>query len=196
MKGSKMRTTWMIGTLALALAACGGKSKASEGPKMDGDKMDGDKMGGDKMGMGMDMKMGMADPAPATRAVLDSVKDYASWPKFTENETPNQSEGHMNMYVLAFHNQVVTDAIAAATLPLPDGAIIVKQEMMKADDPPMSITVMSKQAGAWYWVKASPDGMKVMTMDGMAMEGNEVGMCKDCHDNAADNDFVLTHKFK
>jgi len=35
-----------------------------------------------------------------------------------------------------------------------------------------------------------------MTMNDMALEGTAVGMCKDCHDNGADNDFVLTHKFK
>ncbi len=107
-----------------------------------------------------------------------------------------KSEGHMGMFVLAFHNQVVGDAITAKTLPLPDGAVIVKEEMMSADAKPMSVTIMSKQGGEWYWVKASPDLMKVMTMKGMPLEGTSVGMCKDCHDNGSDNDFVLTHKFK
>lgn len=166
------------------LVACGGSKANPEKPM--------DKMGG---GM-MDMKMGMADPSAATAPVLAAAKDYASWPKFAENQTPNKSEGHMGMMVLAFHNKVVGDAIAAKTLPLPDGAVIVKEEMMGADAKPMSVTIMSKQGGEWYYVKASPDLMKVMTMNDMAMEGTSVGMCKDCHDNAADNDFVLTHKFK
>lgn len=186
-----LRTIAVLGTLSLGLlGGCGGKAKGADQPQMD-------KMGGmDGMkGMG-DMKMGMADPSPASQAILAAAKDYATWPKFAEAPTPKKSEGHMGMWVLPFHNQVVTDAIAKHTLPLPDGAVIVKQEMMKADAAPMSITVMSKQGGAWYYVKASPDGMKVMTMNGMAMEGPEVAMCKDCHDNAADNDFVLTHKFK
>lgn len=181
-----MRMTWILGTSVLLVAACGGSKPKSEG------------MGGDMgQGMGgMKMEMGMADPAPDTKAVLDSVKDYTSWPKFAENQQPAKSEGHMGMHVLAFHNQVVGEAIKSKTLPLPDGALIVKQEMTAADAAPMSITVMSKQGGNWYWVKASPDGMKVMTMNGMAMEGRDVAMCKDCHGNESDNDFVFTHKFK
>ena len=101
----------------------------------------------------------------------------------------------MNKYVLAFHNQTVTDAIAAGTLPLPDGAIIVKQQMTGADAQPESITVMSKQGGSWYWLEASADGTKVITVNDMPLEG-DVAMCRDCHDSASANDFVLTHTFK
>jgi hypothetical protein len=144
----------------------------------------------------MDMKMGMAAPSAESAAILASVKDYASWPKFAEMPTATRSEGHMNMFVLGYHNQVVTDAIASKTVPLPDGAIIVKQQMKSADAAPMSITVMSKQGGQWYWLSATPDGQQVMTMNNMPLEGPNVSMCKDCHDSAQDNDFVLTHKFR
>ncbi len=184
-----MKMTWLLGTTAMLLTACGGGGGGTKAK----DPKEG--MGGGMGGMGA-MTMGMADPAPDTQAILASVKGYESWPKFTEMQQPTRSEGHMNMYVLGFHNQVVADAITAHTLPLPEGAIIVKQERMKPDAAPMSITVMSKQGGAWYYVKASPDGMKVMTMNDMALAGPEVGMCKDCHGGAADNDYVLTHKFK
>ncbi len=170
--------------LLTTLVACGGGKAKPEKPM--------DKMGG---GM-MDMKMGMADPSAATAPVLAAAKGYTSWAKFAENQQPNKSEGHMGMFVLAFHNKVVGDAIAAKSLPLPDGALIVKEEMMTADAKAHSVTIMSKQGGEWYYVKASPDLMKVITMSDMPMEGTAVGMCKDCHGNASDNDFVLTHKFK
>lgn len=181
-----MTTAFTMTVLALALAACGGGAAKPASPG----GMTGGGMGG------MEMKMGMADPASATAPVLAAAKDYASWPTFPGKAAPSKSEGHMGMFVLAFHNQVVSDAIAAKTLPLPDGAVIVKREMPSADAAPMSVTIMSKQAGAWYYVKATPDLMKVMTMNDMAMEGPSVGMCKDCHGGAADNDFVLTHKFQ
>ncbi len=179
-----MKNTLLYVSL-VALAACGGSKAKSEKP--------GDMMGGGGM---MDMKMGMADPSAETTPVLAAAQGYASWPKFPENQQPMKSEGHMGMFVLAFHNTVVGDAITAKTLPLPDGAVIVKEEMMSADAKPTSVTIMSKQGGEWYYVKASPDLMKVMTMKDMAMEGKSVGMCKDCHENGSDNDFVLTHKFK
>jgi hypothetical protein len=179
-----MKSTLLYVSL-VALAACGGGKAKTEKP---GGMMD-------KGGM-MDMKMGMADPAAGTAPALAAAKGYATWAKFAENQEPKKSEGHMGMFVLAFHNKVVGDAITAKTLPLPDGAVIVKEEMMSADAKPMSVTIMSKQAGAWYYVKASPDLMKVMTMNGMALEGTSVSMCKDCHDQGSDNDFVMTHKFK
>ena len=187
-----MKNTLFYGSLVslvslVSLAACGGGKAKTEKP--------GDMMGGGGGGM-MDMKMGMADPSAETTPVLAAAQGYASWSKFPGVQQPTKSEGHMGMFVLAFHNKVVGDAITAKTLPLPDGAVIVKEEMMSADAKPMSVTIMSKQGGEWYYVKASPDLMKVMTMKDMPMEGKSVGMCKDCHANGSDNDFVLTHKFK
>ena len=171
--------------VALTLVGCGGgKSKGADKP-----------MGESDMGMmKMKMEMGMAAPSPETQAVLDQIKDYATWPRFAENPTPAFSKGHMKMYVLAFHNDVVADAIASNTLPLPDGALIVKQNMKAADAAPEALTIMSKQGGEWYYAETSPDG-KVITMNGMALEGRKVAMCTDCHDTAADNDYVFTHKF-
>lgn len=176
-------TLWYVPLVAVA--ACGGGKATTAKP---GGMMDPNGM--------MAMKMGMADPAAATAPVLAAANGYASWSKFPERQQPAKSQGHMGMFVLAFHNKVVGEAITAKTLPLPDGAVIVKEEMMSADAKPMSVTIMSKQGGEWYYVKASPDLMKVMTMNDMALEGTSVGMCKDCHDNGSDNDFVLTHKFK
>ena len=186
-----MRNTWSIPILLTAsLAACGGKSK--DNPAMPMTHDDKNAMGGD-MGM-MDMKMGMAAPSTDSQTVLAKIKDYASWPKFAENSEPKFSKAHMNMYVVTFHNDVVTAAINAHTLPLPDGALIVKDNKMKADAPPHSITIMSKQGGKWYWLEATPDG-KVVTMNDMAQEGYTAGMCVKCHDDASNNDFVFTHSF-
>jgi hypothetical protein len=136
-----MKNTVLFVSL-VALAACGGSKAKTEKPG-----------GMDKGGM-MDMKMGMADPSAETTPVLAAAKGYASWSKFPEMQQPAKSEGHMGMFVLAFHNKVVGDAITAKTLPLPDGAVIVKEEMMSADAKPMSVTIMSKQGGEWYYVKA------------------------------------------
>lgn len=95
--------------ITLPLMACGGSGKKTESP-----------MGGSD-DMKMEMKMGMAAPSAASAAILDGIKDYASWPKFDEMPAPAKSEGHMNMFVLGFHNQVVSDAIARSGRELPLG---------------------------------------------------------------------------
>jgi len=147
-------------------------------------------------GTSKEMKMQTAEPSATTKEVLGQIAGYQSWPKFTENATPKQSKGHMNMFVLAFHNDVVTGALEAKTLPLPDGSIIVKQNMAKAtDSAPMAITVMAKRGGKWHWSETTPDG-KVVVMEGKALEGEDVGMCVNCHQQSEDNDFVVTHPIK
>ncbi len=183
-----MHTIRLAPVLLTTLLACGGKSKDNAAKPMAHDSM-----GGGDMGM-MNMKMGMAAPSADSQAVLGKTKDYASWPTFAENPSPKFSKAHMNMWVVTFHNDIVTTAISAHTLPLPDGALIVKQNKMKADAPPQSLTMMSKQGGKWYWIQATPDG-QVVTMDGMAQEGYGAPMCVKCHDDASNNDFVFTHSF-
>lgn len=165
--------------LALLFAACGGKAKEPTTTTHD---------------MGMSMKLGMGAPSADSQALFAKVADYATWPKFSENAEPKPSKAHMNMFVVTYHNDVVTAAIASHTLPLPDGAVIVKQNKMKPDAPPQSLTIMSKQGGKWYWLDATPDG-HVVTINDMAQEGFGAPMCTKCHDDASNNDFVFTHPF-
>ncbi len=46
--------------------------------------------------------------------------------------------------------------LKSKTLLLPDGALIVKQNNMKADESPHALTIMSKRGGQWYWLEACP----------------------------------------
>ncbi len=174
--------------LAVFVSACGGKSNA---PAMPADHAGSGAMGGD---MAMEMKMGMAAPSAESQALIARTSGYATWPTFSENAQPKASKAHMNMYVVTFHNDVVTAAIAAHTLPLPDGAVIVKQNKMTPDAPPKTLTIMSKQSGKWYWLDATPDG-QVVTINDMPQEGFGAPMCTKCHTDAANNDYVFTHSF-
>ena len=140
------------------------------------------------VGIAMPIFMFIAmSPPPAMGLVVLSV--------FAENAEPKASKAHMGMFVVTYHNDVVTAAIGAHTLPLPDGAIIVKENKMKADEPVHALTIMSKQGGKWYWLETSPDGSHVITMNDMPQEGYNAQMCAKCHDDASYNDFVFTHSF-
>ena len=137
-----------------------------------------------------------ADPSSETRQVWALLANYKTWPKFAENPSPKRSATHENMFVVSYHNQAVAQAITSKTLPLPDGALIVKENYAKADDSsPMALTIMHKQGGAWYWIKAMADGKVFLDDAGKAMEGKNVAMCTMCH-KASTNDAVLTHNFK
>jgi len=63
------------------------------------------------------------------------------------------------MYVVAHYDDVVGAAVTSKSLPLPDGAVIVKDNLaMPTDTTPMAVTVMAKRDGRWYWIKATPGG--------------------------------------
>jgi len=130
----------------------------------------------------------------ATKQVLALTAGYQSWSKFPENQSLKPSPTHKNMQVISYYNDAVGGSMTSGSLPLPDGALIVKENWAKADDPgPMALTIMHKQGGDWYWCQVTPDG-QVFVEDGNALEGKNVAMCTNCHKSAA-NDAVLTHTF-
>jgi len=136
------------------------------------------------------------DPSADTQALWTKLQGYQGWQKFPENTSPKPSGAHMNMYVVTHYNDVVASAMASKTLPLPDGSMLVKDNFASQTDAmPMAITAMSKQGGKWYWVEAMPNGKVILAPDGSPLEGHGVTMCTGCHDAAAANDDVLTHKF-
>ena len=136
---------------------------------------------------------GAVAPTGEAKALLEKVKDYKSWPTFPDATAPKLSKGHGGLYVLAYHNDVVGQAVASHALPLPDGSIIVKENRPQADAAPAALSIMSKQGGGWYWLQATPDG-KVVTAKGKPMAGAVKG-CAGCHSQASDNDQVYTYKF-
>lgn len=136
-----------------------------------------------------------ATPSPTSRDILERTVDYRQWPNFPENMKIERSKMHREMYVLAFHNDVVTQAMEKRTLPLPDGAIIVKENYAHASDAgPKVLTIMAKENGAWYWLESTPDGRVVKEKE-RPLEGYDVGGCRSCHTHA-ENDFVFTHEFR
>jgi len=135
-------------------------------------------------------------PSSETESVLAATSGYSAWAMFPENTAPTLSKAHMGMYVVAHYNDVVATAVQAKTLPLPDGALIVKDNFAHADDKmPMAITVMSKQSGGWYWIEATSDGKVILDSMGKALEGTDVAMCVGCHESKKSNDYVMTHDF-
>ncbi|MBT9555539.1 MAG: hypothetical protein IV100_05885 [Myxococcales bacterium] len=140
---------------------------------------------------GMDGGMNLAEPSPATQALFDAIEGYAAWPKFEAAKEKTLSASHMNMWVVAYHNDVVTKALADSTFPLPVGSILVKENFAGKDDAmPMALTVMEKTEMGWYWLEGTPNGKVIVGSNGKAHEGHDVPMCSSCHKSDV-NDGVL-----
>jgi hypothetical protein len=128
--------------------------------------------------------------------VLAKTQGYARWPTFPENPQPTFSKQHFKMWVLAHYNEVVARAIQNKTLPLPEGATIVKDNFESANaDKPTLISTMSKRGGRWYFVQSTPEG-KVVVQDGKPQAGYNLAGCTSCHSQASENDQIYTHEFK
>src|SRR5262245_10379990 len=107
---------WFLAAAALGVGACGNSDNTSSAP--------------DAVMMGPKT----AEASAETKRVLGLTTGYKSWSKFAENQTPKPSVAHEGMFVVAYHNQVVAQALASKTLPLPDGSVIVKENMARPND--------------------------------------------------------------
>jgi len=137
-----------------------------------------------------------AEPSAQTAELLAQIEGYQDWPNFPENTSPTESESHLGLYVLAFYNPIDGDAITNHTLPLPDGAIIVKNNYADSAGTQLrAVTIMSKRSGMWYWAKTTPDGRVFVGPNGAPAEGTDVQSCINCHMGASANDMVFTHQF-
>lgn len=134
-------------------------------------------------------------PSPTTARILASIAGYQGWPRFVENRRPLRSASHDGTWVVAFYNHVVERAMSSAEpLPLPNGAILVKENRPSPDAAPAVLTIMSKEGDEWYWAKTTLDG-QVVVDDGEPVEG-AVESCRSCHAAARANDYVFTHPFQ
>jgi len=93
-----------------------------------------------------------------------------------------------------FINDKVQAALATFSGQLPDGSIIVKENV--GTDPSVTeakLTVMWKVAGFdsanndWFWAN--------ITAGGQVMAEGKVQTCAACHGGARSNDFVFSHQF-
>lgn len=133
---------------------------ACEGDGGGGDPVDPpDARPGDAMESRPDADPGAPDAAPDPAAdlweAITGANDYKEWAGFPGHEGVVPYTGHGATHRRAFVNTTAAGDLAA----MPDGSIIVK-ENLTSDNPAdlAAITVMQKQGATWYWARFMPDG--------------------------------------
>lgn len=132
---------------------------------------------------------GTVAPAGAAADILQRSREYRSWSRFSGYATPKPSKSHSGNHVVAWYNAAAAPAAQAGSGDFPDGSIIVKENRLSPDGPPVSLSVMAKQAGSWSWISATP-GWQVFTSDGAPLAG-DLDRCTGCH-VAAERDMVFS----
>ncbi len=130
-------------------------------------------------------------PAPGADSFWTYITkaDYTQWKFFPgyEGMYPGQSPhgAHLKLYA----NDIAYKA-AKNGQPMPDGAILVKENYGKDQKTLMAITPMYKSsgynsgAGDWFWAKYGPDGK--------AAVAGKVESCISCHEAMGGGDYVIT----
>lgn len=151
----------------------------------------------DNGGMSMTDSEGAGASAPTGAKLFTSIMQddpYQQWSQFSDYQGTLPSALPHGPMSQVFINGVVESALENFDGSLPDGSIIVKENV--GTSPAVSeaaLTVMLKVTGFdpdnsdWFWANMTPQGQIVA-------EG-KVQACAACHGGARANDFVFVHKF-
>jgi hypothetical protein len=171
-----MTMTWkwvIIAATAGQLAACGGEEEAP------------------RDAAGTPSAAGEAASAPTAETVwaqLESAnyRSWRLWPGTSERYEGTEPHG---MLLTTYVNDLALQALENGTLPLPDGAIVVKENYMP-DGTFDASTVMVKRAGYapehndWFWAKYDAAGN--------AEVAGRAEMCQACHSANRQRDHLMT----
>ena len=144
-----------------------------------------------------DEGMTLLDPSEHSQQLMDQIRDYDQWSYHGDLDTHYESGHPGDVWVIAYANETGEQAVDDQNIPVPEGAIYVKEEY-DADgaEDPFAVTVMEKlseQQGDWYWMKTDPDMERIVEgPEQTPLEGTENLGCIDCHGAAADDDYLMT----
>lgn len=122
---------------------------------------------------------------------ITQTDPYQNWGQFPDAQGIVPSSAPHGPMARIFINEPVEQALDADVGQLPDGAIIVKEQVGQSDsDKAEALTIMWKvdgfdpQNNDWFWADIKPDGT--------VMAEGKIDGCISCHSIVRDNDFVYT----
>ena len=140
------------------------------------------------------------DPSQDSADLLEDIENYGEWDHHAGVDTHFESGHPGDVWVIAYANEAGIETVEQEQIPVPEGAIFVKEEYDgDGVEDPSAVTVMAKlsdEMGDWYWLKSDPELEQVMEMEGMALEGTEDLGCIGCHAEAADRDYLMAPAFE
>lgn len=118
---------------------------------------------------------------------ITETDSYEDWDHFPGYEGMYQGTHPHGAYLKLYANEIAMEA-ARAGEPMPDGAILVKenygeQKELKGITPMYKKEGFNPDAGDWFWAKYKPDG----TVE----ESGKVEGCIKCH-QAAPEDYIFS----
>lgn len=120
---------------------------------------------------------------------MTQTHPYQKWSYWPGHEGIYPGKSPHGKYLKLYVNDIALKA-ARSHKPMPDGAIIVKENYGKDKKTLMAITPMYRvkgynpSAGDWFWVKYKPNGK--------AMASGKVQSCIKCHSVRKNHDWLFS----
>lgn len=124
-------------------------------------------------------------------ARISEEADYKSYSFFTDHEGEQQGQAPHGPFHRIYVNKTLLGALPIANGVVPDGSIIVKDNLSAAKEM-TGITVMAKIEGYdaensdWFWAMYSPEGE--------VRAAGKLDGCIGCHEGMKDNDYVIVKR--
>ncbi len=129
--------------------------------------------------------------AKAVWSYITKDSPYTKWKMWPGKEGIYPGKSPHGAFLKLYVNDIAYEAAKAAK-PMPDGAIIVKENYAEDKKTLAAITPMYKkkgfnpEAGDWWWAKYKPDGT--------AAASGKVKSCIECHAAAKKADYLFSKK--
>jgi len=137
---------------------------------------------------------GTTPTAAALFSQISQTDPYTAWDQFPEAKGVIASATPHGPMARVFINDKVNAALSNFDGALPDGSVIVKENIgASSTDKAENLTIMWKvagfnpDAGDWFWAMITPEGS-------VLAEG-AIASCIGCHGGARANDYVFLHAF-
>ena len=120
---------------------------------------------------------------------ITETNPYTQWSMYPDHEGVYPGKSPHGAFLKLYANDIAVRA-AKENKPMPDGAILVKENYGKDKTTLMAITPMYKvkdynpQGGDWFWAKYGPEGE--------IMASGKIEGCIKCHSAAKDHDWRFT----
>jgi hypothetical protein len=167
-----MPRNWIIIAATATLSACGGAEAPQPAQESAGTEVD----------------AGQDPTAESVWAQIQS-EDYRSWALWPGTSQRYEGTEPHGMLLTTYVNEIAREALANGTLPLPEGAVVVKDNYMPDGTFDASTVMLKRQGYApehndWFWAKYDAAGN--------AEVAGRAEMCQACHSANRQRDHLMT----
>lgn len=142
------------------------------------------------------VEISFARPSSSGIALIKHITeeyDYRQWPFYPGKEALYEGKHPRGSLLITYVSPQTLIALQSKQGPLPDGAIIVKenynlQKKLQETTVMYRLSGYNPEGGDWFWLKYAPDQT--------ILEEGKIEGCIKCHEKTKNNDWIFSGRVK